>query len=526
MPSFRNQLIRRSRDRDFLLRTALAIGASGIALGFVASHLGPAKGRIAGATFDSAVLGGVPTVGDEGGEEQESDGTRKLSQAAWGPETIAALVRFHPELASSAIATLEPEQRLLFEHYRDALHSPGEAYAVARDALQAAAERDPPPRFANEFYGHVLQLADQHVEAAQRFRAEVERHPEADFARRAEVASLLKIEDDEKLAARIDDAAYRETLAGDTYPRSLVQLGRWWELTLWASAQSLSFDSPVWMAVTLFAGLVWFAVLCLLANADPQPWDRVAIFAVAVALGIFSAFAVFPAIYFQKQVVGLQENGELINDAIFFVSGVGLREELVKLLFFVPLLPVLIRRRSSMEALAAAGCVGLGFAVNENLGYTGLGREGELFGRFVTANFLHVAFTGIAGLALFHFIRWPKTRWEEFLACLVGVVIAHGLYDFFISGAMVQTTLGLPSIIIMALAAYRYLDLATETREGGDPEISPFGVFVIGGSLIVALSWIHACWHLPLTDVMGGVGSAALGVAALSFVFINRLRHV
>src|SRR5204863_1796192 len=117
------------------------------------------------------------------------------------------------------------------------------------------------------------------------------------------------------------------------------------------------------------------------------------------------------------------------DDFLFFMLSVGPREEIIKLAFFVPFLPLLLFRKDRLEALMVAGCVGLGFAVWENLQYFAQYGSAVAFPRFLTANFFHFALTGLNGLALCDFLRSPIRRVLPFVGILAGTSFAHGAYD-------------------------------------------------------------------------------------------------
>ncbi len=548
MPAHRHRLIAWSRDRDLLLRAVLAIVFGGVALGYALSHFGPAEGRVESeivkmmkysyiADFDE-IRNMSPQQMQEYLEKWketiEEDFGIDFDAPRQGPELedlpppptpeeIAEGLQHGGGVPAGRLEDLPAELRPLFQSYGSAMREAADG--EARRAVRLAAESEPPLEFARGFYGHLLHRAGEHAEAAPLLRAEIEARPDStDFYRLLELASLLEAGERETLAARYDDPRYRALLDGELKPRVQIAIGRWWDIVKDTASNEFTQRSPAWNAVTLFAAGVWFLVLAMLGGAGAKPKSRLALYGAGFLLGMLSVFLVMPVIHFQRHAVGLDLNGEPLNDLVFFVSGVGLREEGLKWLCFLPLLPVLLKRRSAMEALAAAGCVGLGFAAVENLGYTPPGGEASLFSRFLTANFLHVSWTGLLGLATFHLLRWPRTRWEEFVATLLGVVISHGLYDYFIFHSF--GLMGIPSILIMAMVVYRYLDKAAEIYEGSFPSVSPLGVFVVGGALIVAFAWMHANWHLALGDVGLLVGQSVLGSAIFVFLFIHRFRAV
>ena len=538
MPSPRHKIIERSRDRDFLLRTSIIIGIVAIALGFVIAQFGPAKGKLAGMSsmppgfgeldldLEEYVRDLMEGVAEDGQlPEQFSVWEHMFDGKPVPPEVVASLIR-NGVFTDRHLESINTDLRPIFLNYAETLLGRPDRYNTARDSLIAAAGETPPPRFANEFAGHLLQRENDHASALTYFARELENFPQTTFARRAELASLLKLDDKDALRDRTEDPLVEASVPRGMFAEALIATNQWGRLSLISARDFIAGFEPVWVGIALFAAMVWFIILGQLGGLESGTAARMMIFITAFLLGCVSTFLVIPAIYFQDRVVGLTENGQFLNDAVFYISGVALREELFKLLMFVPLLPVLLKRRSSMEALAAAACVGLGFAFIENFDYTGSGKEGGLFARLITANFLHAGWTGLAGLALFHLFRWPKTRWEEFLATFIGVIAAHGFYNLFSSGAAwSQFAAGLPPVIVLALTAYRYLDMTGEVRDGPRADLSPFGVFVIGSTLVLAFSWLHACWHMPMADVLEFVGGSALRVGAMVFIFINRLRN-
>ena len=71
-------------------------------------------------------------------------------------------------------------------------------------------------------------------------------------------------------------------------------------------------------------------------------------------------------IHWQEAATGLSENGEFLHDLVFYVTGVGLREETAKLALFALFIPWLLRHRTPGKALLTGAFVGLGFALEEN----------------------------------------------------------------------------------------------------------------------------------------------------------------
>ena len=536
MPSPKQKLITRSRDRDFLLRTALVIGGLGLLSGLVVDKLRPRGPDIESLMNRMNVC--CPWTADDPNAFRGEDAdiaklvklfAERLSQPLT-PDDVADMVREDTYVAAldfdipNKVVPLELHE--LFWAYGIALHGAKQQHAGALKTLRTAAVSEPPPRFANEFYGHLLARKDDDEAALKHFRRELEISPKSDFSRRGEVDALLALERSEELAPLLGDAGFAEAVGGQRFEDAAIATGSWGKLVAWHAHRIVTRNSAIWLVVTAFAAGIWWVIVAALGRLERFRSGRAGIYYLALASGFLSTFVVLGVVIWQERVLGLTQNGDLANDLIYCISGIGLREELIKLLFFAPLLPVLLKRKSSMEALAAGACVGVGFAAAENLIYFGPGAEGGMFPRFLTANFFHAALTGIASLALFHFARWPKTRWEEFIGTFVAVIVAHGMYDA-LAGLVPQLAdqFQIFAIIIFAVTANYFLARAREVREGGPAAVSPLGVFVVGAALLVAIAWNLACWTSPLRDVMRDVGQNALKLGALAFLFINQFRN-
>jgi RsiW-degrading membrane proteinase PrsW (M82 family) len=95
----------------------------------------------------------------------------------------------------------------------------------------------------------------------------------------------------------------------------------------------------------------------------------------------------------------------------------------------LPFVPIFLIRNQRLETLVIGGCVGLGFAVQENLQYFAEVGPTAAFGRFLTANFFHFAATGLVGLALCDWLRSPVAACFHSSGPSSAVIVAHGCYD-------------------------------------------------------------------------------------------------
>jgi len=142
----------------------------------------------------------------------------------------------------------------------------------------------------------------------------------------------------------------------------LAERGDWWAVW-WMIPTSMSLAIlPGPALIAGLAGVCWFVFLLQAGQPGMKDGLRWWLAIAGVLLGVLSIWPTLFSIYFQEQEWSVRPSTETIEGLRYFLVGVGFREELAKLLLFLPLVPFIIRRGSEREAMMVAGCVGLGFA--------------------------------------------------------------------------------------------------------------------------------------------------------------------
>ena len=192
-------------------------------------------------------------------------------------------------------------------------------------------------------------------------------------------------------------------------------------------AHILLWEEPAYLLLSLLSAAVWFFSLHKACRVPRRQWW---LGLAGIPLGIFEyPLLRLVLLRLQEARSGLTDSDAAGGALLFQIASVGLREEFSKLLCFLPLL-FFLRKATPAQALLAASCVGLGFALEENVAYYYGDLGGGVVGRFITANFLHLAMTGLTGHALFRFLRYPKNYGTAFLATFVSMVLVHGFYNY------------------------------------------------------------------------------------------------
>src|SRR5439155_6951671 len=116
------------------------------------------------------------------------------------------------------------------------------------------------------------------------------------------------------------------------------------------------------LALAILSGVLWFILAARLGRMFDMERGRRRLYAGAFFLGILSIYPTLLLITAEESFFGFKALEQPLPDAIYYIFGVGLREELCKLLLFLPLLPILKKRASRIEAMTCGALVGLGFA--------------------------------------------------------------------------------------------------------------------------------------------------------------------
>jgi RsiW-degrading membrane proteinase PrsW (M82 family) len=274
------------------------------------------------------------------------------------------------------------------------------------------------------------------------------------------------------------------------------------------------------LALAFFAAALWYFIL--VQHSDPERW-RWARPIAALMAGVCSVWPTLSILAYQEFVQGMTSSAPFPHDLIYYLVGVGLREEGCKLLLFALFLPWLLWRRQPGLALLTGAFVGLGFSLEENIGYYQDYGGTIAWTRFLSANFLHISLTGICGHSLYHMLRTRFARADEFLGAFALAIAAHGGYDWLATGALNDN--GWLSIVVLVLTAARFIDLlAAETRPAR-LTISPRAVFTFGSAILIAVSFILGAWSTRSMEGVALAGQECLSMVPIALLYWRKFEN-
>ena len=169
--------------------------------------------------------------------------------------------------------------------------------------------------------------------------------------------------------------------------------------------------------------------------------------------------------------------------------------------------------------------MGLGFAALENVGYFEWGPGANVWGRFITANFIHFALTGLSGLALWQAVR--NSAWlTRFAGVFTGAVLFHGLWDFSPTDPRLAGDYHyILYICLVVLALYFFKDLARYTQVKQGVPSAQF-IYLTGGALLLSAVLCVFAWHMGFRLALVGAFEPVLGLFAIGAAMFYELRKV
>lgn len=443
-----------------------------------------------------------------------------LAQPAPDPAAVLAALE-DGRLSPAGTNATEPLQAI----HASALEEPMKQVAVACwESLQAGepsadllwhAHAPQPLPLANEVLGD-FHRADKRLKQACIYYLREVRSSGADSARRKHIELLVGKNDLAALARLAGDPLYAAHLSPRVQLVLALHERRWSDVARTLLALERELYPPVAALLALAAGITWM-IVALQAIQPPGAWSfRFVAPWVALAFGLASSWVSGFAGLWQEEMLGLtaRDSGELSHILLFFVFGAAPRDEVIKLLFFLPFLPFALSRKSRLEMLLLGGCVGLGFAARESLLFFRDSGAEIGFGRFLTAPFFHLSATGVSALALCELLSAPRQKASAFCGILFTVILAHGFYDAFMAVPRFPF-LVVVSMIAFLLISLSFIDQLRAVRDHLTDQVSIVATLVTGISVLSCLMFVCASANLGFSIGMFALGTNALGLAAV-----------
>jgi len=419
--------------------------------------------------------------------------------------------RTYLQKSSPDAATLE-----LWEIY---IHASLSHAPKALQRVHDLAMQERPPITANQLLAY--QSRDTDPPAALRaMMREATLFPETQFIREQALGLAVQLKDQPVIRQILAQPEWWSAMPVMLRHSAAAELGDLWlQFTTILEFRSLLDAPPSTLIVALVAAAIWYAIFVLHGVRGTARWLWPLL---PLLAGIFSVWPVLVLGAWQEVAMGMSENAPFPQNLWFWIGGVGMREEVCKLFFAALFMPWLLYKRPAGGALLVGAFVGLGFALEENIGYYLRNSGGVAISRLFTANFFHAALTGIATHSFYQLLRSRLGTAERFLITFVGVVLAHGLYDYLIDSKLVEGT-SIFSLTILALTAWQFLDLIEQECPPARQWISPAAVFILGTAVLIAVVFISVAILTPERQILASTAASCISVLPVGFIYWRRL---
>lgn len=530
MSNWQTELRRKSYSRSFIWRAAIVILLSGVAIGAVVDALTDSKANLLGQRFATGNsnpdfpypenlfgLGNVTT---------DSLIAPLEGNALTFEEFLSIGPHLHPYYEGEFAGRVDA---LLGKHFDselaallgDYLTSFSDSESPRRKRLESKAAQDPPVRYANRLLGEIEAWGGYYHKAYPLFKREGA-FPEARKSRERAVTMLLRNDKFDELQTLLDNPDYQEFITSRVRLNIAKHQKDWLEVAKQLPIDRFSsFDKRMAILAAITA-LVWAVLLFRLGQIGPWKSRATVLCGLAFIAGALSTLPTLFLVIIENTYVGYQPDGDIIRMLAFFIGGVGLREEFCKLLLFLPFAFYLAKRGEERTAFIIASFVGLGFAAEENIGYFSQSLALAAPGRFLTANFFHIALTGIGGLYLCRALR--RSSYNDFLYVFGIMIVVHGLYNTLLSlpGSDIGPFFAMTVFILLSMHYFRELySMSVQTAD----HYSLSFLFVAGLCLILSSLIIFQASQIGLTNGLFLIVPEAIGSALIVFMFFREFNE-
>ena len=191
-------------------------------------------------------------------------------------------------------------------------------------------------------------------------------------------------------------------------------------------------DVSVLLGSVLFSGLISALWIRYLRSIDIYEPERKIYLALTFFMACITIWFVFP-LSRQINSLGFVLNGEPLNDFLYCVVGIGMVEELVKILPIYFLLRFTKQINEPIDYIVYGSVSALGFAFIENISYIYKSGLFNISGRMLYSSVAHMFDTSIISYGLgLDLIKNRKHRFDRILGWFTLASLAHGFYDFWL----------------------------------------------------------------------------------------------
>lgn len=398
------------------------------------------------------------------------------------------------------------------------------ALTLDPDAIQRLRDRvdaRPPQMLAAELYGSAQKRVGNADAAMRGFYTEGLHFPDAAAAREEALRLAVTLRSLDTLRGIATQPGWIEACHPLLQHHAGALLGDVWMQWRGLVHHRLNEVPYGMLALAFFVAALWYFILVQHSDHARWRWTRPM---PALMAGVCSVWPTLTILAYQEYSQGMTADAPFPHDLIYYLVGVGLREEGCKLALFALFLPWLLWRRQPGLAMLTGAFVGLGFSLEENIGYYQDFGGTIAWTRFLSANFLHISLTGVCAHSLYNMLRTRFATADDFIATFAIAVAAHGGYDWLGTGILGDG--GWLSIIVLVLTVSRFIDLLAAETNPTRLTISPRAVFAFGSAVLIAISFVLGAWTSQSMEGVARAGQESLGMVPIALLYWRKFENV
>jgi len=486
-----------------------------------------------------------------------------VSDAIWdqlkteptNPDIHYEFVKYHYLQRNSDLSPPDPfafaaEEVRLFDYYselsespNDTLHDIGHLFLAAYCLGQSTPDysgasfhlrliEDPTRKYVNYYAGKIVLIGAGSPEAEKHFLSEIRNKGFKEGAYEY-LAIIYDLEDKDTTLNELVYSGAADFVPEDLRARVYYQekdLLRFYQLKFTSLLKGINLWGLAGATAIL---LIWLFFLVRLSFLSLIRFRHILL---SVVIGTFLAMTSWWLYAFYKHGLGFWVNGNIGNDLLFCFTGIGVIEELVKLIPFLLILHFTGIIKKPIDYLIVASASGLGFAFFENLMYIANYGLDVIHSRALTASVSHMACSAMVayGFVLYKF-RWPKRWWLIPLFFLLASA-AHGFYDFWLINASVKSFSILTLVFYLSEILIYISFLNNALNHSADPLLPKESILfnsrkltsVLAGSLILlfAFEYLATCFVYGTTYGNSSITTAFLSGGYLIFFLSVRMSQI
>lgn len=223
-----------------------------------------------------------------------------------------------------------------------------------------------------------------------------------------------------------------------------------------AESNRLHFNRWFATVMALAISVNWAVYMRKLDVFEPESWWNLL---VAFAFGAITVWLVFPVSALLNDAFGFALNGDPLNDFLYCTIGIGMVEELVKILPLVVLARFPTVVNEPFDYIIYACLSALGFAFVENWLYIEQSDFYAINGRALMSTVAHMCFSSVVGYGMMVSACRMKWRgWYLVVGAFLLASVMHGFYDFWLINPIAKAYSGL-SLVFFVITVHFWFTL-------------------------------------------------------------------